>query len=935
MARTPDNPVPDTSKRGIADKTVAKRSSVKTGPIPDKSVTAKKTTRSKKTTHAKKPSAKAPAVPTTIRALHTHVCGIESRLKRADTITRKNVKSVETAFTALQEKLGATANTNNYALHQRVDQLSNKLTQMVRETQNAVNADLKRALGSASIPNIETALNQAELRLNAADKARTEAIVKINRHISAIARAVDTQLKSQARQQEANLSSLRQDTQNANIALTEKLDRIEDDSASAFRSVGDRVVSLTEELKAQTAASAESLKDQLTKITIDNQAEFELQRRVLEQRIESLEKEHREAENASKRVISGLKTRIESLEYGLQDTVSNLNANTAQIKANTANRADAIAASVAETAHVQEPVYSETSHYNSEPQLEPGQDYTTSHTTVSGDAFTPPMAEPAANPYMQNINLHDATPVTAATPHSVPQVPMAPMPIMQNAINSNAEPHHPATATPGVLVEFNPATFGPQTQAHAPSHGHTGEYYTNTTEYGQNPNPYETANPYIQNAAQPTPDYPEIANMQAPQEVTPPPFQTRDTFQPMSSDDDLPYADPAYAENAEPGLNTERPGTFEEKKTKAALPINLPNLTPQNKRIAAMALGVAAVGLFATQNFISSKDAANTNLASTNGLQAVNPSSVISAPNTTVKIQTSEPIGQYKDNAAPTLSASSDQITTLQSAANAGDPIAQFQLGLSYLQSGRTDEAVRLIRAAADKNQPAAQYRLAKLYEVGEGVEKDSETAQRLTERAARNGNRIAMHDLALYFAEGRGGVDTNMETAANWFEKAAQRGVVDSQYNLGVLFESGQGLPQDLTNAYVWYSIAAGQGDQLARQRIPLLGSQLGAEMKSSADKRISDFKPAKIDEKANGIFNNLAWAPKTKPVKANQNIAQVKQVQTLLGQLGYDAGGSDGAVGPKTRSAIISFERANSLPETGRINAELVDRLSLAAGV
>jgi len=63
---------------------------------------------------------------------------------------------------------------------------------------------------------------------------------------------------------------------------------------------------------------------------------------------------------------------------------------------------------------------------------------------------------------------------------------------------------------------------------------------------------------------------------------------------------------------------------------------------------------------------------------------------------------------------------------------------------------------------------------------------------------------------------------------------------------------------------------------------------------MKSSADKRISDFKPAKIDEKANGIFNNLAWAPKTKPVKANQNIAQVKQVQTLLGQLGYDAGGN-----------------------------------------
>jgi len=62
---------------------------------------------------------------------------------------------------------------------------------------------------------------------------------------------------------------------------------------------------------------------------------------------------------------------------------------------------------------------------------------------------------------------------------------------------------------------------------------------------------------------------------------------------------------------------------------------------------------------------------------------------------------------------------------------------------------------------------------------------------------------------------------------------------------------------------------------------------------------------------------------------------IDQIKQAQTLLDQLGYDAGGADGSVGPKTRAAIISFERANGLPETGRINAELVDRLSLAAGV
>ena len=73
------------------------------------------------------------------------------------------------------------------------------------------------------------------------------------------------------------------------------------------------------------------------------------------------------------------------------------------------------------------------------------------------------------------------------------------------------------------------------------------------------------------------------------------------------------------------------------------------------------------------------------------------------------------------------------------------------------------------------------------------------------------------MHDLALYYAEGRGGVEAELPTAAKWFEKAAERGVVDSQFNLGVLFESGQGLPKNLTDAYVWYAIAAQQGDQFA----------------------------------------------------------------------------------------------------------------------
>ena len=350
-------------------------------------------------------------------------------------------------------------------------------------------------------------------------------------------------------------------------------------------------------------------------------------------------------------------------------------------------------------------------------------------------------------------------------------------------------------------------------------------------------------------------------------------------------------------------------------------------------------MGVAAIGFLGSRAYLGYQTKTDQLVASSDSTSSAQPlvfgqNTAQIAKSANVEIQTSEPIGQYQDNTAPRLEPSSEKANSLKAAANTGDPVAQFQLGLSYLQSGRTDEAVRLIRAASDKNQPAAQYRLAKLYEVGEGVEQDLETALTLTQRAARNGNRIAMHDLALYYAEGRGGVETQMETAASWFEKAAKRGVVDSQFNLGVLFESGQGLPQDISEAYIWYAIAASHGDQLARQRLPILGGKLTEETKIAADKRAASFKPLKIDETANGIFRNVAWATNDEAPNTEQ-VDQIKQAQTLLGQLGYDAGGADGSVGPKTRAAIISFERANGLPETGRINAELVDRLSLAAGV
>jgi len=290
-------------------------------------------------------------------------------------------------------------------------------------------------------------------------------------------------------------------------------------------------------------------------------------------------------------------------------------------------------------------------------------------------------------------------------------------------------------------------------------------------------------------------------------------------------------------------------------------------------------------------------------------------------------------IGQYADNRKMALAAGSED--ALGTAAAAGNPIAQLQLGLSKIETGDLGAGVELIRAAANQEQPAALYRLAKLYETGQGVGKDAATARQLTERAARGGNRIAMHDLALYFAEGRGGVEIDMPTAAKWFEKAAQRGVVDSQFNLGVLFESGQGLPQDVESALMWYSIAGTQGDQMAAGRVGVLRQTLGEDQIARADKRIAAFTPSRIDEEANGIFNNVPWARPAQVASRSANKENVVQTQTLLNELGYAVGEADGAIGPKTKNAILNFQRNNNMTETGTVSAELIDRLSSAACV
>jgi TPR repeat protein len=67
-------------------------------------------------------------------------------------------------------------------------------------------------------------------------------------------------------------------------------------------------------------------------------------------------------------------------------------------------------------------------------------------------------------------------------------------------------------------------------------------------------------------------------------------------------------------------------------------------------------------------------------------------------------------------------------------------------------------------------------------------------------------------------------GVPQDDTQAVVWYIKAAQQGNASAQFSLGVMYEQGRGVPQDDTKAVVWYIKAAQQGHVSAQYNLGLM---------------------------------------------------------------------------------------------------------------
>jgi TPR repeat protein len=154
-------------------------------------------------------------------------------------------------------------------------------------------------------------------------------------------------------------------------------------------------------------------------------------------------------------------------------------------------------------------------------------------------------------------------------------------------------------------------------------------------------------------------------------------------------------------------------------------------------------------------------------------------------------------------------------------------------------------DSVRALRTAAEAGDPTAEFLLGHAYESGLGVTKDvTETARwygravvpqppttpgtaaatpmnfaqafELYRRAAEAGNGQAELYMGLEYDMGTD-VPRNVEKAATWYRKAAAQGSASAENNLGVLYHEGDGLPKDGMEAVNWFSRAAARGSATA----------------------------------------------------------------------------------------------------------------------
>lgn len=132
--------------------------------------------------------------------------------------------------------------------------------------------------------------------------------------------------------------------------------------------------------------------------------------------------------------------------------------------------------------------------------------------------------------------------------------------------------------------------------------------------------------------------------------------------------------------------------------------------------------------------------------------------------------------------------------------------------GIAAYNRGDIPAAYRLLRAAADVNDPEGQVNLGYMYARGQGVAENQAEAFRLYSLSARQGDGEGMNALGYKYLFGTG-VAPDSQKAVSWFCAAIAQGNPRAMNNLAGMLASGDYLTRDDAEARSLWMQAAARG--------------------------------------------------------------------------------------------------------------------------
>lgn len=158
-----------------------------------------------------------------------------------------------------------------------------------------------------------------------------------------------------------------------------------------------------------------------------------------------------------------------------------------------------------------------------------------------------------------------------------------------------------------------------------------------------------------------------------------------------------------------------------------------------------------------------------------------------------------------------------------------------FNKGLAAAQNGDYATALKEWTPLAEQGDGFAQLNLGVMYDLGEGVPKDHQEANKWYKLAAEQDIAQAQYNLGYAYNKGQG-VPQDHQEANEWYRLAAEQGHTSAQTNLGYMYGQGLGVLQDNVLAHMWYNLSAANGSDLGGENRDIIAERMTSEDISKA---------------------------------------------------------------------------------------------------